>query len=93
VDHNQGSWLRDNNYSAWIENSLLQTSNDLLSQLVNPITGNQIERFPERPQNIAEMTVTELNSVLGQLGVRSHGDKLEKQRRLRVYVGLRAKSA
>jgi hypothetical protein len=51
-------------YSAQIQNSLLPTANDVLSPLVDPITGDDIEGFPERPRTIADMTATILDLVL-----------------------------
>ena len=78
------------NLSIRIENSVLQSVDDILSPPVNPITGEEIDEFPQTPRMMAEMTVPRLRQVLEHLGLRTDGSRPVLLCRLRVHVGMRA---
>ena len=80
----------NHNLSIRIENSLLQSVDDILSPPVNPVTGDEIDGLPEAPRMMADMTVPELGHVLKQLGLRTDGNRPLLLCRLKVDIGLRA---
>jgi hypothetical protein len=83
----------DHNNNARIANSLLITSTDALTALVNPTDNTPIIGFHLTPEEIGRMQAGTLNAVLRQLGLRLEGHKAIKEQRLRVSIGSRKNPA
>ncbi|KIX06327.1 uncharacterized protein Z518_04303 [Rhinocladiella mackenziei CBS 650.93] len=79
---------RDSNSIARVQNAHLVKDSDTLLPLVNPETGDDAQGFPAKPRDIQGMTTGALSALLLSLGQSDDGNKPQKIRRLRRFVGL-----
>ncbi|KIV90962.1 hypothetical protein PV10_05560 [Exophiala mesophila] len=78
----------DRNTMARVQNSLLANPTDQLELLVDPSTNGPIRGHPKTPGDITTMKQATLTDVLLKFNLCHLGDRLAKENRLRLYIGL-----
>ncbi|XP_044724237.1 uncharacterized protein HRG_02133 [Hirsutella rhossiliensis] len=80
--------FRDRNKQTSSENSLLAQGDGYLRPLLSLSTGEVIEHFPSRAEDVASLSSAQVNRILVELKLDTDGSLKRRRRRLLLACGV-----